>query len=104
MAAKKKRVASRNDQVVRILHLLRDLERLGGCDLYELAIHYGTTTRTIRRDLEALEEACFMTWQGTTSFRAPRGPHIFTHLRALARVRLCVQVGCPDGDRRRLGS
>ena len=58
MAAKKKtKRASRNDQVVRILHLLRDLERLGGCDLYELATHYGTTTRTIRRDLEALEEA-----------------------------------------------
>ena len=54
---KKTKRASRNDQVVRILHLLRDLERLGGCDLYELATHYGTTTRTIRRDLEALEEA-----------------------------------------------
>ncbi|MDP1823192.1 MAG: WYL domain-containing protein [Archangium sp.] len=52
-----KAAAGRNDQVVRILHLLRDLERLGGCDLYELATHYGTTTRTIRRDLEALEEA-----------------------------------------------
>jgi predicted DNA-binding transcriptional regulator YafY len=43
--------------VVRILHLLRELDRLGGCDLYELATHYGTTTRTVRRDLEAIEAA-----------------------------------------------
>lgn len=59
MAAKKKRAraAGRNDQVVRILKLLHDLERLGGCDLYELATRYATTTRTVRRDLEALEEA-----------------------------------------------
>ncbi len=52
---KSKAGAGRNDQVVRILGLLRDLERLGGCDVYELAQRYGTTTRTIRRDLDALE-------------------------------------------------
>ena len=49
--------AGRNEQVVRILGILRALERLGGCDLYELAEHHGTTTRTVRRDLEALEAA-----------------------------------------------
>jgi DNA-binding transcriptional ArsR family regulator len=31
-------------------------DRLGGVDLYELAERYGTTVRTIRRDLEALQE------------------------------------------------
>jgi predicted DNA-binding transcriptional regulator YafY len=36
---------------------LRELDRLGGVDLYELAQRYGTTTRTIRRDFAALEEA-----------------------------------------------
>lgn len=47
----------RNEQVVRILRILRDLDRVGGSDLYELAERYGTTTRTVRRDLDAIEEA-----------------------------------------------
>jgi predicted DNA-binding transcriptional regulator YafY len=47
----------RNDQVIRVLNVLRDLGRLGGCDLYELAERYGTDTRTIRRDLTALCDA-----------------------------------------------
>ncbi len=47
----------RNAQLVRLLHILRDLDRLGGVDLYELSERYGTTVRTIRRDLEALQEA-----------------------------------------------
>lgn len=55
--AVKKESAGRNDQVVRILQLLHDLERLGGCDVYELAERYGTTTRTVRRDLAAITEA-----------------------------------------------
>lgn len=45
----------RNEQVIRILRMIRELDRVGGCDLYELAQRYGTTTRTVRRDLEALE-------------------------------------------------
>lgn len=60
MVAKKKvgrGAAGRNDQVVRILQLLHDLERMGGCDVYELAQRYGTTTRTVRRDLEAVAQA-----------------------------------------------
>ncbi len=57
--SKKGSAGGRNDQVVRILRLLRHLDRIGGCDLYELATHFGTTTRTVRRDLEALEEAGF---------------------------------------------
>lgn len=44
----------RNEQLVRVLQLLGDLSRRGGCDLYELASRYETTTRTIRRDLDAL--------------------------------------------------
>jgi predicted DNA-binding transcriptional regulator YafY len=47
----------RNAQVVRVLQILRELDRLGGVDLYELAQRYGTTTRTIRRDFDALEGA-----------------------------------------------
>lgn len=47
----------RNDQVVRVLELLRRLSQLGGADLYELAAAFDTTTRTIRRDLAALEAA-----------------------------------------------
>ena len=48
--------SSRNAQLVRVLSILRDLDRLGGVDLYELAQRYGTSVRTIRRDLAALEE------------------------------------------------
>jgi predicted DNA-binding transcriptional regulator YafY len=44
-------------QLVRALQILRDLDRLGGVDLYELAERHGTTVRTIRRDLDALEQA-----------------------------------------------
>lgn len=40
---------------MRLLGVIRDLDRLGGVDLYELAERYGTTVRTIRRDLEALQ-------------------------------------------------
>jgi predicted DNA-binding transcriptional regulator YafY len=52
-----KRALGRNEQVVRVLRMLRDLDRVGGATLYELADRYGTAVRTIRRDLEALEEA-----------------------------------------------
>lgn len=51
--------AGRNDQVVRVLAVLRDLDRLGGVTVYELAERYGTDVRTIRRDLSALEQAGF---------------------------------------------
>ncbi len=47
----------RNEQVVRILRILRDLGRAGGSDLYELSERYGATVRTIRRDLDAIQEA-----------------------------------------------
>ena len=49
--------SERNAQLVRILRIVRDLSRLGGVDLYELAERYGSTVRTIRRDLDALQEA-----------------------------------------------
>lgn len=54
-----RRPVSRNDQVVRVLSVLRDLDRLGGHTVYELAERYGTDVRTIRRDLAALEQAGF---------------------------------------------
>lgn len=57
MATKEAQQQARNEQVVRVIRILRDLDRVGGSDLYELAERYGTTTRTIRRDLEAIEEA-----------------------------------------------
>ncbi len=54
---KPRRAAGRNEQLVRVLQLVSDLARRGGCDLYELAARYGTTTRTIRRDLDAIAGA-----------------------------------------------
>ena len=47
----------RNAQLVRSLSVLKDLNRTGGVDIYELAERYGTTDRTIRRDLKALQDA-----------------------------------------------
>ncbi|HZZ83221.1 MAG TPA: WYL domain-containing protein [Anaeromyxobacteraceae bacterium] len=47
----------RNAQLERVLNVLRDLSRLDGADLYELAERHGATVRTIRRDLEALAAA-----------------------------------------------
>ncbi len=47
----------RNAQLERILGVLRDLDRLDGVDLYELAERHGATVRTMRRDLEALQAA-----------------------------------------------
>lgn len=46
----------RNAQLVRMLKILVDLDRLGGVDVYELAERYGTSVRTIRRDLDALHD------------------------------------------------
>ena len=42
-----------------MLQIVRDLDRLDGVDVYELAERYGTTTRTVRRDLAAVEELGF---------------------------------------------
>lgn len=60
MAAKKqggaKSKKGRNDQVVRILRMLSDLS-ISAADIYELSERYGTTDRTIRRDLDALEQS-----------------------------------------------
>lgn len=47
----------RNSQLQRLIELVRDLDRLGGSTLDELAVRHRVTTRTIRRDLEALEAA-----------------------------------------------
>lgn len=52
-----RKVEARNEQVVRIFRILHDLDRLGGVDLYELAERYSATTRTIRRDFDAIEAA-----------------------------------------------
>jgi predicted DNA-binding transcriptional regulator YafY len=49
----------RNNQLSRTLAILRDLNCLEGVDLYELAERHGATVRTIRRDLQALQEVGF---------------------------------------------
>ncbi len=51
------KTAQRNGQLGRILDTLRALDRVDGIDLYALAERQGTTTRTIRRDLDALRDA-----------------------------------------------
>jgi predicted DNA-binding transcriptional regulator YafY len=49
--------AARNAQLERVLNIVRDLDRMDGVDLYELASRYGAGLRTIRRDLEAIQAA-----------------------------------------------
>jgi proteasome accessory factor B len=46
----------RNVQLVRTINIIRELDRVGGIDLYELAERHGTNVRTIRRDLQGLQE------------------------------------------------
>lgn len=48
---------NRNAQIVRVLAILRELDRRGGVTLAELAEAHGASERTIRRDLDALREA-----------------------------------------------
>lgn len=55
--AARARRGGRNEQLTRVLQLLTDLNTLGGCDLYTLAERHGTSTRTIRRDLDAIAGA-----------------------------------------------
>jgi len=61
---------NRNAQLTRILGILRDLDRLDGIDLYELAERYGTSVRTIRRDFDALDEVGLPIVEESTG-----GPH-----------------------------
>ncbi len=49
--------ADRNAQIVRLLRILRDLDRLGGVSIYELAERHDASVRTIIRDLDALRQA-----------------------------------------------
>lgn len=51
----------RNAEVIRQWTILREIEnaRAGGVTIDELAAQCDVTTRTIRRDLQALEEAGF---------------------------------------------
>jgi predicted DNA-binding transcriptional regulator YafY len=55
----KPRDGGRNAQLVRTLQILRELSRSTGLTLVQLARSFGTTERTIRRDLAALQEAGF---------------------------------------------
>jgi predicted DNA-binding transcriptional regulator YafY len=50
---------ARNQQVIRQWQIVRQIEGRRGATLHELARACGVTTRTIRRDLEALEAAGF---------------------------------------------
>ncbi len=52
-----KAARGRNGQLERVLRVMRDLMRMGGTDLHELAERYGTNVKTIRRDLEAIQAA-----------------------------------------------
>lgn len=52
-----KAARGRNGQLERVLRVMRDLMRMGGTDLHELAERYGTNIKTIRRDLEAIQAA-----------------------------------------------
>lgn len=56
MAARRQVRAGRNDQIVRILNIIRDLST-DSVDIYTLAETYGATDRTIRRDLDAIRQA-----------------------------------------------
>jgi predicted DNA-binding transcriptional regulator YafY len=49
----------RNAEVIRQWSILREIEASGGVSIQQLAAMTGVTTRTIRRDLEALQEAGF---------------------------------------------
>jgi predicted DNA-binding transcriptional regulator YafY len=50
----------RNAEVIRQWQILREIESArAGITIHELAEHAGVTTRTIRRDLQALQEAGF---------------------------------------------
>ncbi len=50
----------RNAEVIRQWQILREIEgRRTGVTIHELAAHVNVTTRTIRRDLQALQEAGF---------------------------------------------
>ena len=42
---------------MRLVALIRDLDRLGGIDVYDLAKRHSVTTRTIHRDIDALRAA-----------------------------------------------
>lgn len=55
----KPRDGGRNAQLARTLQVLRELSRSDGLSLARLAAQFGTTERTIRRDLDALQEAGF---------------------------------------------
>lgn len=49
--------ATRNAGLIRTWRLVALLREGGGCSLARLSRELGVTTRTIRRDLEALQEA-----------------------------------------------
>jgi predicted DNA-binding transcriptional regulator YafY len=53
---RRRTATARRPQVDRVVELMADLHRLDGADVYELAEKYGVTTRSIRRDLNRLEE------------------------------------------------
>lgn len=54
---KRRKAQGRNNQIERILQILRQLDRAGGTTLYELAQTFGATVRTVRRDIDALRAA-----------------------------------------------
>lgn len=53
----RRKQSERNEQAIRLIELIAHLDRLGAQDVYALAEHFGTSEKTIKRDLGALE-AC----------------------------------------------
>lgn len=47
--------AQRDEQLIRALRIIRDLDRLGGVDVYELAERHGISVRHVWRQLRAIE-------------------------------------------------
>ena len=52
-------MAERNSEIIRQWSILRDIEAASDCTIGGLARKYRVCTRTIRRDIEALESAGF---------------------------------------------
>jgi predicted DNA-binding transcriptional regulator YafY len=57
MPKRRQKARGRNNQIERVLGILRQLDRAGGTTLYDLAEEFGATVRTVRRDIEALKRA-----------------------------------------------
>jgi predicted DNA-binding transcriptional regulator YafY len=70
----------RNSKVIRLLNVIMDLAQRGGRTLEELAESYEVDTRTIRRDVTAIEEAGIEVEKKNGRFCIPVGQPLFPSL------------------------